>query len=159
MSGRLTVSLLALALAGFAGSASAQTAPQGERARQPAATTTQPGTTTGQQQRRRERPAGAQARPNQPGQAARTNQPGQAARTNQPGQARGGGLNLDLGGGGNSGVPGATRRPGDSFAVSGPYATDAQMQRYTGRRGIQVPRAPIQMFQQDETDSTTGFRR
>jgi hypothetical protein len=64
-----------------------------------------------------------------------------AAGAQQPGR-----LNLDLSPT-TSSRPGGVTSQGGAFAASGPYATPSQMQRYTGRQQINMPRAPVQMFQ------------
>jgi hypothetical protein len=133
--------LLAVALVGLAGGAAAQTAaPAGEARREGArASTAAP--------RAAERPATRPAEPRRAAaqRSAGQNRPPAEAGAQRPARTGGGGLNLDLSAA-RTAAPTVQQRPGDAFSASGPYASQAQMQRYTGRRSIQMPQAPVQIF-------------
>jgi hypothetical protein len=132
--------LVALGLLGLAGTAAAQTAaPAGEARRDGARSSSAA-------PRSAERPV---ARPGEPRRAATQRAPGQSrppaeAAAQRPARPAAGGLNLDLSAARTT--PSVQQRPGDAFSASGPYASPSQMQRYTGRRQIQMPQAPMQIF-------------
>lgn len=167
--GRIAVSILAAGVmaAFFAPAVHAQTAGQpgvtAEGQRSPAVRPAQrPQTarpTTGEQRRRATAPQANRA-PNAQGQPQRP--PAQAGGTPQQRQAganQGGNLNLDLSRGGST--QGGARRHGDAFATSGPYATPAQMERFTGRRQVRMPQAPsINVFgNQDQSQGPAWVPR
>lgn len=145
--------VLAIVVVGFAAAVTAEPA-GAQPAGGPVVTTPAASAQTTRTNRpRREGAAVNRGQPNQPRRAraaAPQNDPQSAAQ-----RPAGGRLDLDLRPQ-RPAQPATTQRAGDAFATSGPYASPAQMQRYTGRRQINMPQAPITLFGNQQPSTATG---